>query len=62
MKEFTEKFYPMKAKAEQTAEMMNQTGIDHFRFTLETKPSMTNGQFSPGKQVYKCAIWKEEEK
>ena len=55
-------FYPLKAKIEKFAESMNDMGLDTMSFTLETKPSLPDGEFKAGGVVYKCMIWREEKK
>ena len=58
--EFKNSFFPIKAKAEKMAQLMNETGIESIRFTLETKPIPREGEFKSGGDVYKCVVWKEE--
>jgi len=55
---FKADFFPVKARAEQAAQMMNETGIDSIQFTLETKPTMKDGEYKSGGEVYKCQIWR----
>ena len=61
MDELKSEFYPIKAKAERTAQLMNETGINQIVFDLETKPKNNDGEFKKNEQVYKCMIWKAKD-